>query len=646
METLNFYRGFIRTGGADGKEPLMKYDIKTTPDNELLSEADADKCDNYAAVLAPGVLIIDIDDLNHATKALKILSDKGLNVRIVKTSRGIHIYFKAPEAIHNMTHCNLACGITADIKNGYYNGTAILKLDGTKREVIQDCSISELSELPFYFMPVIMSYIRKKIPDIKTLYGMHSGDGRNEALFGYICDCLKSGIQPEDIKELFYIINNFIFDEPLPDAEIESITRKDAVKYYGDMFFFEKKKPLIRNITDFIEHKEHIIKNNGELYIYTDKGIYSNDIKLIEKVIQGYFNCLNSYQRSEIIKNLLLEAIEKPFSDKRYILFANGVYDLNTGKLEPHTHEYIIPNQIPWKYNPDAVEAEIDNAMFDWCCGDAAIYDLIEEIIGYSMIRDNNFRRFFIIVGNKRNGKSIFLKVLTELIGQENCSCVSLEHLDTRFITTLLMNKLVNIGDDIEDTKISRTATLKKLVSGDALTVERKGRDPITLKSYATLIFSANVIPDMDDMTGAVKDRLIIIPFNNYFSGDSDNPDILQELITDNNMEYLILAGLDGLKRLQKNKAFTAPKCVIDMMNHYTISNDPVAAFLDGLKEADIVMHPTTEIYHNYETFCKDHDLKTMSHKMFTRTVNSKRGYKTDTRNINGRKQKVFLHLY
>lgn len=641
----SFYRGYVPTGGVDGKQPLIAFNSEKVPDNKLYSESEAKECESYAGVLHPGVVLVDFDNMEHAEIAKKIVSDNSLQVRMIQTNRGIHIYFKSSVDVRNKTKCNLACGLNADIKSGYHNSTGQLKLYNKERTILQDCNISELSELPFYFKPVTMSYIKKKVPDISSLYGMHSGDGRNEALFGYICDCLKSGIQPDDIRELFYIINNYVFGDPLDDSELDSITRKDAVKYYGQLYFFEKNKPLIRNITDFMEHKEHIIRINGELCIYTNKGIYSNDIKDIEKSIQGYFNNLNSYQRNEIIKILSLECPEKAFSDKRYISFANGVYDLKTDVLKPHTHEYIIPNQIPWNYDPENdSSAYIEQVIYQWCCMDDSIFNLIEEIIGYCMLRENNFRRFFIIVGNKRNGKSIFLKVLSALIGTDNCSFIPLEQLDTRFINSLLINKLVNIGDDIEDAKISHTATLKKLVSGDALTVERKGQQPISMNSYATLIFSANVVPDIKDATGAVKDRLIIIPFNNSFKGDNDKPNILDELITEDNMQYLIYAGIDGLKRLQENKAFTIPECVKQMMEQYTITSDPIASFIESISEDEIVMHPTVEVYQKYETFCKEHDLSPVNHRMFSRTINSKCGYKTDTRNINGIKTKVFLY--
>lgn len=249
------------------------------------------------------------------------------------------------------------------------------------------------------------------------------------------------------------------------------------------------------------------------------------------------------------------------------------------------------------------------------------------------MYRENTFRKFFVIVGNKRNGKSKFLKVLSELIGVENTSFVSLENIDARFQNALLSGKLLNVGDDIEnETCITHTAALKKITAGDWVTVERKGQDPFQFVSYATLVFSANSIPFIRDRTGAVKDRMVVIPFNAYFDekADNNNPDILDDLLTTKNMEYLIQIGIRGLQRLLKNKQFTVPKCVADAMKQYLLECDPLSAFLKDNKD-NVFGRSTAEVHQMYEQYCKDRNVSTkrITLTSFTQTVNKLLNCKT-----------------
>ena len=47
--------------------------------------------------------------------------------------------------------------------------------------------------------------------------------------------------------------------------------------------------------------------------------------------------------------------------------------------------------------------------------------NLIYEMLGYSLFKDKNLiGKFFIIVGNKENGKSVFLRYVTGTFGNEN----------------------------------------------------------------------------------------------------------------------------------------------------------------------------------------------------------------------------------
>ena len=141
------------------------------------------------------------------------------------------------------------------------------------------------------------------------------------------------------------------------------------------------------------------------------------------------------------------------------------------------------------------------------------------------------------------------------MVGEGNTSALDLKELGDRFRTAELFGKLINAGDDIGDEFIANPAVFKKLVSGDRVTVERKGQDPFDFCNYSKFIFSANNIPRIKDKTGAVLDRLVIVPFKANFNKDSAeyDPYIKYKLRTDGAMEYLIQLALDGLKRVLDN---------------------------------------------------------------------------------------------
>ena len=631
MNNSTFYRGYVPT---KGKKSIMKF--KDVPDQELLSEAAADDLSEYAGVLAADVILVDVDDLKMSDVMFQIIKDRKIRCRVYKTTRGKHFLFRNRKESGDfiqekqLTKVKLACGLIADLKAGCNNGLEVLRYNGQDREILLD---EDPEPLPFIFWPVI---------DAKCdLWQMKNGEGRNDALFSYMINCMRSGMNESQVRTLYHdVINKFIFADPMDEKELNGILRDEAF----EKILVKKNKPNLRLIADLIIAKDHVVRCGDQLYIYQKaEGFFSADKNMINRRMLHYVPNLNRFQRKDIYEFLSLEAPEMNVADKRFILFKNGIYDSVEDKLINLSPDYLIPNRIPWNFNPDADGEQMDEAIQKWCCNDEGIYDLLEEMIGCCLYRENIFRMGFILVGNKRNGKSKFLKVLTDLIGECNTSAVSLHQLEMRFRDSLLYGKLLNAGDDIGDGVINASETLRKLISGDPVSAEFKGRDAFQYSSYATLIFSANVIPVIRDPTGAVKDRMIIIPFNAHFEegAEGTDPNIMDVLLTDDNMEYLAFRGLVGLQRLLKNEKFTRPKAVVDAMKKYRLNADHIGVFLED--NADRIRNQTTDdVYMRYIRFCTDQGINPSGKEMLSRRIHQLLDHETSSRVINGKSVRIY----
>ena len=103
-----------------------------------------------------------------------------------------------------------------------------------------------------------------------------------------------------------------------------------------------------------------------------------------------------------------------------------------------------------------------------------SVIDLFEEMVGYILIKNCRFRKGFILYGGGHNGKSTVLNLLKKFVGEENLSTIELKKLSDTFLTAELENKLANIGDDIDASEIGDTGTIKKLFTGESMTVQRE----------------------------------------------------------------------------------------------------------------------------------------------------------------------------
>ncbi|MCX7903022.1 MAG: phage/plasmid primase, P4 family [Caloramator sp.] len=629
---MEIFKGYIKT---NGKKPLEPYRNKKSFYNyEYIRRTSGD----YAGILADGMVQIDIDDESEAKLVKKIIEDLDIKCAILKTTRGIHFYFRNKAVNKKQTKIMTPIGVKVDVAIGEQNALVPIKVNGeTRRWLNKINTIEEIDFLPEWLIPIS----KKNVPDFINL---KEGDGRNQQLFNYILTLQSEGFSKDSIRNIITIINKYILKEPLDQRELDTILRDEA---FLKQSFYNKSRFLHDKFARFIKDEEHIIKINNQLHIFKD-GIYVSDPLIIEAAMIKHLPELNKAKRMETLNylELITNTVSPSREDYNKIAFNNGVYDISDNTFKEHSYQYIITNKIPWDYNPNAYSELADKTLNKISCNDAEIRSLLEELIGYTFYRRNIIGKAFILTGEKQNGKSTFLDMITTLLGTGNISALDLKELGERFKTAELFGKLANIGDDIGDEFIAEPSFFKKLVTGDRINAEKKGRDPFDFNNYAKLLFSANNIPRIRDKTGAVQRRLLIIPFNAKFTEDDPDfrPEIAFELKTREVMEYLILLGIEGLKRVKKNKKFTKSIEVEKELKEYEKMNNPIIEFYEDYEE-EIGNQPTKEVYKKYLEFCINNNNQPLSQIEFSRQIVKRFGFKIEDKKVNGKKYRIFVKI-
>lgn len=630
------FRGYVPT-----KNKKCMIPFKNKSSDELMTYKDVSGMDEYAGILSEDAILIDIDDSKQAEIAYAMVESADLRCRIYQTTRGMHFLFLNKSASGDViqttckTHTPLICGLSADIKVGVKNSYEVLKYDGKERNIIYDILDGEdYEEVPKWLLPVSKG---------ADFVGMSAGDGRNQALFNYILTLQGDGLSVEESRDVIRMINKFVLSDPLDESEIETILRDES--FQKPSFFNKRGQFLFEKFAQYMVANNHIVKINNQLHIY-ENGVYVHGYKMIESEMIRLIPNLNRSKRAEVITYLeLLVKESKVVADARYIAFKNGIYDISTGDFMDFSPDIVVTNKIDHNYNPAAYSQIADTTLDKFSCGDDGIRALLEELIGYTFYRRNELRKAFIMIGDKANGKSTYLDMITSLLGTDNTSALDLGELGDRFKTAELYGKLANIGDDIGDDFIPNPAVFKKLVSGDRLNAERKGYDPFDFNSYAKMLFSANNLPRIKDKSGAVVSRLIIIPFNATFTKDDPDfdPYIKYKLRTEEVMEYLILLGIEGLRRVLDNHAFTCNKSVEDQIREYEEQNNPILLFFK--ENPKIIGESTASVYREYAEFCRQNTLNAMGNIEFSKQVKRYYGCDVAVRRIDGRSHRVFVEV-
>lgn len=361
----------------------------------------------------------------------------------------------------------------------------------------------------------------------------------------------------------------------------------------------------------------------GQLYVYVN-GVYKKAAN-VEKEAQGLLGIDTSRRRVKDAVYTLQNAVSKYnklINDPQLVINCrSGLLDVPSGTLKPHTPAYLSSIQLPVAWNPDARCERLDLFLQEVLPPDCV--EFIDEIIGYLLVPDIRFKKFFILLGSGDNGKSVFLSLVKRLLGAWNCSQIALQELvENRFAVAGLEDKLVNIFDDINAEALKNTGYIKMLTGSQdgMIKIEKKHRNPYQIRLNARMIFSANQMPRANDYSPAWYERLVIIPFANEFTSKAKNIDreLLSKITTPTALQRLFARGVKGAQKLYRRSGFKVPESVKKQLNLYRMQNDNVMAFLsECCQVGNGERIKRSMLYRFYKDCCYDDGVHPVSKRKF-----------------------------
>lgn len=592
------------------KRPLHPFD-------EPRSYEEVKDKENLGIKLEEPYVIIDLDDVVEFEILQKLITDLNIKTRILKTTRGGHFWFKTLTPMKNVIHANTPITLKIDVKSWGKNSMEFVKKDGQWRQWLQFDEI--IDDLPFFLKPIKRE---------KHVVGYKDGDGRDTALFSYIIPLINEGLTKTQIKETFYLINNYIFGEPLKDDEIEKMFEGNQIFESSPKLFFDGRKFLHNKFADYII-KEFGVKGYGNDVFFYDGYKYTNNRDALSLRMIEVIPHLQQVQIRETHENIRLKMITKnePINTK-YVNLKNGLYNIITNEFIPHTPDIFVLNQMNCSYREDAYDKHVYGVFKSITRGDENTITLLIQMLGYMLVGDCRFQKAFILLGAGRNGKSMFLDMIRNWLGEDNCSSVALEELSERFKPVELVGKMLNIGDDSGHNLLENTAIFKKLVTGDTIMVERKNQQGFQFANKAKMIFAANSLPPTTDKSEGFFRRCIVIPFNAVYK-ETDagyDPNMIDKLTTESAKEYLLQLAITGLQSLIQEKRFYIPEDSQSITDYYELSNNNILMWYQTLVSP---YETYREAYSDYLLFCANNNYKAYGGVRFQQEYEKlKKGFK------------------
>lgn len=276
------------------------------------------------------------------------------------------------------------------------------------------------------------------------------------------------------------------------------------------------RKVIPAELAEYIRRGLHyyFIRNNVTdkpfIFVYnTDKGVYQNVSENQFKSFIKYFIPYNMIQMrdvNEVFANIETDndkiIDEELFNaDENIINFEDGILDIKTMELKPHSPEILSTIQIPAKYNDiknsPANAPVFEKYMLHLVDNDMEKYDIIMQYMGLCISNVYGFRtkKVLFLVGEGNTGKSQIKKLIEHILGNENISTTDLKDLNERFGTSSIYQKRLVGCNDMSYQRISDMSLFKSLSGGDKIMFEFKSKTSFPALFKGALWFNCNELP-------------------------------------------------------------------------------------------------------------------------------------------------------
>jgi len=331
--------------------------------------------------------------------------------------------------------------------------------------------------------------------------------------------------------------NTILFNTPsIPDKQEEKKARKRNP--YAD----ELAEYVIAYFKDRLVFSEQYGK--FFIYEYDSKGLWSSlrDLE-IKKEVTYIFSQLKRKDSPLPLHgyttNLINEVIEQlktalEFDDwyegSQYLLFRNGILNLETMTLEEFDRKKYINEQLPYNYDAGAKAPGICRWLAHTQWGNDDRVQVLRAWLRAVLTGGSDLQKFVEIIGPGKSGKSTYANLCVALVGKKNIHASDFENIEKgRFEAGAYFGKKLLLLQD-QDRWGGSVSKLKAITGGDWIRPERKYEKELEPFQFRGLVMiTANESIQSTDYTSGLGRRRLTIPFDRPFTGDSSEQ---RELIT------------------------------------------------------------------------------------------------------------------
>lgn len=393
----------------------------------------------------------------------------------------------------------------------------------------------------------------------------------------------------------------------------------------------------------FYDGKQWVSDNTGQIKRLLDKvveemkkeDVYMADGVDEEEAIKAFQKHIKS-SRSNRGKTAMLKETEHhlPVSpddfdkDKSVFNVQNGYLDLINGNLKEHDRKKMFTKISNVEFT-DKIDCPrwIDflNEIFEY---DQELIDFIQKSVGYSLTGSTREQCMFILFGNGRNGKSVFLDIINDILGTYATNIQPQ--------TLMVKQQTSGANSDIARLKGSRLVTttepndgvrldeglVKQLTGGDKVTARHLYGNEFEFDPEFKIWMATNHKPIIRGTDDGIWRRLKMIPFEYQIPDNKVDKNLKYKLRKE--LSAILNWALEGALKWQK-EGLKNPRVVEKANQEYRVEMDVTELFIQECCEVDEDYSIQAKtLYQTYIEWAKENGQYQMSNTRFGKEMGNK----------------------
>lgn len=510
------------------------------------------------------------------------------------------------------------------------------------------------------------------MPSVCSDSSMVGAGDRNASLMRLAGSLRRVGMSKDDIEFALVSFNRNSCQPPLPAAEVLSVL-ESVMRYPVAVTKFSDTLTDTGNAERFATHWHESLRYvpklkawmqwDGDSWKVDESGLVQELAKQTANVISAeaeairdaeMVKAVKKHARSSLNRRKLIDMVETAASiprlqldlrsidaDKMLLGVSNGVVELTTGSFRAIRFNDYITKRAAVSFDPAATCPVFEHFVHKILGGDDELVSFVQRAIGYTLTGRVDEQCLFFLHGSGANGKSTFLNVLRDVLG-DYAVYTAPETLMPRGgsgaspssdLARLRGARLV-LSNEIEEGAHMAENLVKQVTGGDPIVARYLHKEFFEFLPQLKLWIAGNHLPVVKGNDEGIWRRIHLIPFNVTIPVADRDSDLPRKLLAERAgiLNWAIQGCLDW-----QRIGLCPPAVVTNAVREYRSEMDIIGQWLDD----ECIVDPAKSIraqvlYDSYHAWAEKGGYRPMSMNAFSRKLET-RGVATKRRASAGR---------